>query len=77
MLFLYALYTFPMSTLQEIESAVSSLSPQDLASFRDWFEKFEAQHWDQQFESDVTDGKLDALAAQALASLAAGECREL
>lgn len=66
-----------MSTLQEIESAVSSLSPQELASFRDWFENFEAKHWDQQFEDDVAGGKLDALAARALTSLAAGECREL
>jgi len=31
-----------MNTLQEIERAVSQLSPEDLAAFRVWFAEFDA-----------------------------------
>jgi hypothetical protein len=33
--------------------------------------------WDRQFEADVADGKLDALAAEALAEFDCGETTEL
>jgi hypothetical protein len=55
-----------IKTLEEIERAVSELSPEDFATFRDWFAKFDAEVWDREFEADVTAGKLDALADKAL-----------
>ena len=64
-------------TIQELEQAVTQLSPKDLASFRRWFEEFDAQAWDQQFESDVKAGKLNKIAEQALQDYRAGKAREL
>ena len=55
-----------MGNLQEIESAVSQLSTDDLAAFRDWFAQFDAQQWDGQFEKDVAAGRFDSLAAKAI-----------
>lgn len=64
-------------TARELQSAVSQLSPQELARFREWFEEFEAEMWDRQFEDDAKAGKLDNLANQAIADLRAGNCKEL
>ena len=66
-----------MSTVPEIESAVRALSPQDLAAFRKWFVEFDAVLWDQQFEDDVTHGRLDRLADEALRELESGRCTDL
>ncbi len=64
-------------TIKELQSAVSQLSPQELARFRKWFEEFEAEMWDRKFEVDVKSGKLDNLADQAIADLRAGSCKEV
>jgi hypothetical protein len=64
-------------TVKELQAAVSRLSSQELARFREWFEEFEAKMWDEQFENDVKSGKLDHLAEQAIADLRAGNCKEL
>jgi hypothetical protein len=66
-----------MSTVQDIENAVSRLSPEELSIFRDWFSEFDASAWDAQFERDVVDGKLDALAEEALGELREGRCKDL
>ncbi len=55
-----------LNTLQEIERAVSQLSPEELSAFRIWFAEFDAAIWDQQFEKDVQAGKLNSLAQKAL-----------
>ena len=66
-----------MSKVEEIESAVTQLSSQDLAHFRDWFSEFDSTLWDQQIAEDATSGRLDALAEQAVQDLEAGRCTEL
>ena len=66
-----------MSTLQEIEAAVSQLKPEELASFRAWFAEFDARAWDIQFEQDVASGRLDKLAEEALEDLRKGRCTDL
>ena len=66
-----------MSTIHEIEQAVKGLGESDLAAFRAWFFEFDAQTWDQQIDADVTAGRLDTLAEEALADLRAGRCTEL
>ena len=65
-------YIATVSTIQEIESAVSCLSQKELAAFRSWFVEFDAEAWDRQFEGDVLAGKLDALADEALRDLSEG-----
>jgi hypothetical protein len=66
-----------MSTVREIETAVSKLSRQELSAFRDWFAEFDAEAWDKQFEADATAGHLDALADDAIRDLREGHCRDL
>jgi len=66
-----------MSTVEEIGNAVEKLNKDELTSFRDWFAQHDAAQWDAQFESDVTSGKLDSLAAEAIAEYEAGRTTEL
>jgi hypothetical protein len=70
-------YPLQMSSVHEIETAVSKLSRQELLAFRDWFSGFDAAVWDSQFEKDVAAGRLDALAVEAIRDLRDGRCREL
>jgi hypothetical protein len=66
-----------MSTPEEIERAISQLTPRELAEFRTWFEAFEAAQFDAKIERDVKAGKLDRLADQAIADFRNGRAREL
>lgn len=66
-----------MDSLQEIESAISKLSANELAAFRVWFAEFDAEIWDRQFEEDVAAGRLDKLAERALQHLREGRCTDL
>jgi len=66
-----------MSTVEDIESAVSRLTPDELARFRVWFETFEASRFDEKIERDARAGKLDQLAEEALADYRQGRAREI
>ena len=66
-----------MSTIHEIEAAVSKLSRQELSAFRNWFSEFDAAAWDEQLESDVAAGRLDTLAEEAIRDLREGRCTDL
>jgi hypothetical protein len=66
-----------MTTLEDIERALTELPADQLAKFRAWFEEFEAAHFDQRIERDGTAGRPDKLAEQALADFRAGRAREL
>ena len=64
-------------TLQELEKTISDLPPDELAKFREWFLAFDAKNWDRQFEADVSAGRLDDLANEAIREHQAGESTEL
>lgn len=66
-----------MNTIFEIERAVEHLPTNELAAFREWFARFDADAWDREIESDADAGRLDALAAEALADLRNGRCTEI
>ena len=66
-----------MADVKSVERAVESRPPAELAEFRRWFAEFDAAAWDRQIELDAVSGKLDALAAEALADHGAGAAREL
>jgi hypothetical protein len=70
-------YSHAMSTVQEIQHAVSHLPQEDLAAFRIWFVEFDAALWDRQFEADVAAGCLDQFADEALQDLREGRCADL
>ena len=63
--------------IEQIESAIAELPLEQLHQFRDWYEKFDAEAWDAQLETDIANGKLDALADVALAEHKAGKSRPL
>ncbi len=54
-----------MANVKSLEEAVEALDPGALAEFRRWFAAFDAAAWDRQLETDTSDGKLDALLAEA------------
>ena len=64
-------------TLQELEKTIADLPPEDLSRFREWFLAFDARNWDQQFEADVSAGRLDRLADEAIREHQAGESTSL
>jgi signal transduction protein with GAF and PtsI domain len=64
-------------TLHELENAVSQLTSEQLATFRDWFHQFESDAWDRQIEADVKAGRLDKFAEEAVAEDAAGRTTRL
>ena len=66
-----------MSSVEDIEKAVESLAPGELARFRAWFDTFDAARFDQRIERDANEGNLDRLAQQALAAHRDGRTREL
>ena len=66
-----------MTTVREIEDALTRLPEQELEKFRAWFAAFDADSWDRQFEQDARRGALDALADEALDDLKAGRCKSL
>ena len=63
--------------VEEIEKEVSQLSPDQLRKFREWYEKFDADTWDEQIRNDAASGKLDSLADVAIAEHKAGKSRKL
>jgi hypothetical protein len=64
-------------TIEDIEKAVAELPPDQLAQFRDWFERFDAVRFDQKIERDASAGRLDGLAEQAIDDFRKGRAREL
>jgi hypothetical protein len=66
-----------MTKIQKLEQEIQKLDRKELASFRDWFRKFDSDEWDCQIEKDITAGKLDKFAEQALAAHKTGTTREI
>lgn len=66
-----------MNTVQAIEQAIQQLPETDLIELRQWFAEFNETFWDKQIERDAQAGKLDALAAEALADYHNGKATEL
>jgi hypothetical protein len=59
---------FEMTTAEDIQRAVEQLSPKELTRFRVWFDAFDSDQFDAAIERDVRDGKLDAIAQEAIAA---------
>jgi hypothetical protein len=61
-----------MSTIEQIKTAILSLAPEEFQQLRQWFADVDYQHWDEQLKQDISDGKLDDLAEEAILELKAG-----
>lgn len=66
-----------MSNLEQIEAAILSLPSSEFEQLRHWFFDLDYERWDEQLEQDIADGKLDALAQEAIAEFKARHCQEL
>ncbi|NJL55021.1 MAG: hypothetical protein HC903_03080 [Methylacidiphilales bacterium] len=66
-----------MSTLEQIEAAILTLPSDEFQRLRQWVLDVDYQRWDEQIEQDIAEGKLDALAAEAIAEFNAGHCQEI
>ena len=66
-----------MSRIEQIESQIKELDPDELNAFRKWFLQFEAETWDRQIEADSQNGKLLSLVEQALEDHRAGKSTPL
>ena len=63
--------------VKEIENAIASLPPSEIAELAKWFEEFHAQIWDQQIERDLKTGRLDSLLEEAKQDLESHRCEPL
>lgn len=66
-----------MSNLEEIEAAILSLPSSEFEKLRLWFLDLDYERWDEQIEQDIEDGKLEALAQEAIAEFETGHCQEI
>ena len=66
-----------MTKLEEIEAAVEKLSPAELRKLRAWLDALEERLFDDKIERDAKAGKLDKLAAKAIAEDDAGTTSDL
>ncbi|HEX4141327.1 MAG TPA: hypothetical protein VHY09_13340 [Candidatus Methylacidiphilales bacterium] len=66
-----------MSTIEEIEVAVSRLAPSDYEKFRQWLAEYDNRLWDKEMEEDARAGRLDALLNEGLDDLKNGRCTDL
>ncbi len=64
-------------SVDELENAITQLSPAEMARFGQWFDEYRADQWDRQIERDIQGGRLDAAGQQADADFDAGRCTPL
>lgn len=66
-----------MSSLEQIEAAILTLGLDEFQRLKQWLLEIDYQRWDEQLEQDIAEGKLDALADEAIAQFQAGDCQEI
>jgi len=64
-------------SVEELETAVSRLSADELANFSQWFEEYVADQWDRQIDADIVAGRFDAAGKRAESDFEAGRCKPL
>ena len=66
-----------MTNVQRLEEEILKLNQSELAEFRQWFEKFDGELFDEKIESDMKSGKLDKLAQQAIKDYENGKYKKI
>lgn len=66
-----------MTTVEQIQTAIKSLSSKEYTRLKHWFTEREWQSWDRKIEMDSEAGKLDFLIEEALTSKRLGQLKEL
>jgi hypothetical protein len=66
-----------MNRVEQLEQQIVELDASELKALRAWFERYDAEVWDRQIESDAKSGKLDRLTDRALRDHRAGRSTQL
>jgi len=66
-----------MANVDQIESEILNLSPEEFRRLTDWLAGLDQDQWDAELAKDVSDGKLKPLADEAVAEFKAGRCRHV
>jgi hypothetical protein len=66
-----------MGRVELVEREIASMSADELAEFRRWFEAFDWDTWDREIEADSRAGRLDTIANAALTEFREGNTRPL
>lgn len=66
-----------MTTVEEIQVAIQSLSSQDVTYLRQWMSELDWDNWQREIEKDSDAGKLDFLIDEALAEKEQNQLKEL
>lgn len=66
-----------MSRTEKIEIEVKTLDQSEYKAFREWFARYDAEVWDRQSEAHAQNGRLLALAQQALLDHEQGRSTEV
>jgi uncharacterized protein (DUF433 family) len=64
-------------TEQQVLENYPTLNTRSLQAVRQWIFDVDYQRWDEQIERDIAEGKLDALAEEAISEFKAGQCQEI
>lgn len=66
-----------VSRVEELEGRIKALSARELRELRVWLAEYDAELWDQQFQSDVDNGRLGEIADRALKDFSENRATEL
>jgi hypothetical protein len=66
-----------MSNVEQIESAILNLGSEEFRRLMEWLADLDQRRWDEQLEHDVAAGRLESLAAEAIADYEAGRTKEI
>jgi hypothetical protein len=64
-------------SVNEIETAITSLPRQDVIHLMSWLSEYHARLWDEQIEEDLEVGRLNAILAEVDKEYHAGQARPL
>ena len=64
-------------SVQELETAITRLSKDELTALSRWFQEYLADEWDREIEADARAGRFDQSGKQAKADYDAGRCTPL
>jgi hypothetical protein len=66
-----------MASIEEIKSAIETLSPSEFVRLRNWLLEKDWHEWDRQIEANSKAGKLDFLIDEAAEEKAKGTLKDL
>ena len=66
-----------MSRVEQLEKQIAELNLSELRALREWFDRYDADLWDSQIETDARSGKLAGLVERALRDHESGRSTEL